>query len=203
MRAIFKNDKRLLVNTINREDRIVLEAFVEKFKKYEVDLVALNNIDSSLDGVKFIISDRVRNKIVYDIPFLQVLIQDTETTVDLGTDEQTTIELINDYRDEIRASLEGSVLSIYAYEIPELVGKTRQYVLYAKLNKEECQQTTVPINIVVIYRKDFVDYEELENLPKMNGTTIIGDKELDEFGIQEEMETISNTTIQDIIDRTF
>ena len=41
MKAIFKDDKRLLVRNINREERVLLDSFVAKFQKYKVGITDL------------------------------------------------------------------------------------------------------------------------------------------------------------------
>ncbi len=205
MKAVFKDEKRLLIRRINKEDKVLLNAFVEKFQKYEVDITDLIDVDNNLDGITFTISDRVRNKIPYRPPLEQILIQDTSTMFDLCTDRDTTINLVNGYTEYIRAVLDRSEVHLYAKEDVSLEGTTRQYTIYAILNKPGCDQTTVPINITVIYRRDVgtMNYQELENLPKINDVTVINDKSLRQYGIQEEMDKVKNRDILDIIDDVF
>lgn len=205
MKAIFKDNKRLLVRNLNKEDKVLLNAFVDKFKKFEVELTELIDIDNNLDGVTFSITDRARNKINYKVPFIQILIQDTSTTLDLETDRETTIELINEYPEYIEAVFDRSELHLYANEVKSLEGTTKQYTLYAVLNKPGCEQTTVPINVTVIYRKDIgvTNYNDLDDLPKINQVTVIHEKSLKQYGIQEEMDTVNNKKILDIIDNIF
>ena len=205
MKAIFKDDKRLLVRNINKEERVLIDSFVRKFQTYIVEITDLIDIDNNLDGITFTITDEPRNKIHYDEPYTQILIQDTTTYFDLNVERGTTITLVNDYPDRVRAVLDRSEVHLYAYEIPSLEGTTKQYTLYAKLTREGCEQTTVPINVTVIYRRDIgvTNYGDLENLPKINQVTVINDKSLGQYGIQEEMKKISNSTIVDIIDDSF
>lgn len=205
MKAIFKDNKRLLVRNLNKEDKVLLNAFVDKFKTFEVELTELIDIDNNLDGVTFSITDRARNKIDYTVPFIQILIQDTSTTLDLETDRETTIELINRYPEYIEAVFDRSELHLYANEVKSLEGTTKQYTLYAVLNKPGCEQTTVPINVTVIYRKDIgvTNYNDLDDLPKINQVTVIHEKSLKQYGIQEEMDTVKNKKILDIIDNIF
>ena len=40
-----------------------------------------------------------------------------------------------------------------------------------------------------------MDYEKLNNLPKINGVTLIGEKKSADLKLQEEMDTISNLDI--------
>ena len=205
MKAIFKDDKRLLVRNINKEERVLLDSFVRKFQKYKVGITELVDIDNNLDGITFTISNEPRNKIKYDEPYTQILIQDTYTHFDLNTEPGTEIRLVNEYEDRIRAVLDRSEVHLYAYEIKAYEGSTKQCTLYAILTREGCEQTTVPINVTVIYRRDIgvTDYGELENLPKINQVTVINEKSLGQYGIQEELKHVTNSTIVDIIDNTF
>jgi hypothetical protein len=205
MRALFKDNKRLIVRNLNKEDKILVNAFVDKFQEYEISLTELVDVDNKVDGITFTITDELRNKIHYKEPYIQVLMQKTTSTVDLETDEETNIEIINEFSDFLEVSVSGSVISVTAIEKPEFEGMSKHYVIYAKLTKPGCDQTTVPINISVIYITDkgVIDYEELENLPQINDVTVIGNKSLEEYGIQEEMDYITNTRIDDIINNIF
>lgn len=205
MRAIFKDDKRLIVKNLNKEDKILIDAFVEKFQKYEISLTELVDVDNKIDGITFTITDELRNKISYKEPYIQVLMQKTTTVVDLETDNETTIEIINEFPGFLETSVSGSEITITATEKPDLEGTSKHYVIYARLNKLGCDQTTVPINISVIYITDkgVIDYEDLENLPKINDVTVISNKSLDDYGIQEEMDYITNTRIDDIFNNIF
>ena len=203
MKAVFKDSKRLLIRNLNQEDKVLVDSFVDKFTNYEVKITELKDIDDNLDGVAFDVTDILRNKIKYTVPFVQILMQDSTTTFDLETDVETSIVITNEYSDYITVTLEGSRVSIYAKDIEELLGNTKQYTIYATLTKEGCDQTTVPINVIVVYRELAMSYEQLDNLPKINDVTIIDNKTLSQYGIQEEMDTISNVNIKDIIDDVF
>ena len=205
MRALFKDNKRLIVRNLNKEDKILVNSFVDKFKEYEISLTELVDVDNKVDGLTFTITDELRKKIQYKVPYIQVLMQKTRTEIDLETDSETTIEIINEYEDYLDVTLSGSVIGITAIEKPDLEGTSKNYVLYAKLNKPGCDQTTVPINVNVIYITDkgVIDYEELENLPQINDVTVIGNKSLNDYGIQEEMDYITNTRIDDIFNNIF
>ncbi len=203
MKAIFKDSKRLLIRNLNADDKVLVDSFVNKFINYEVTLTELKDVDDNLDGVSFDVTDIPRKKIDYKVPFIQILMQDSTTTFDLGTDSETTIEIINDYEERIEVTLAGSNVSIYAKDIQELLGTTQQYTVYIKLTKEGCEQTTIPVNVIVVYRDLTMSYNDLDNLPKINDTTVIENKTLSQYGIQEEMDTVTNSDITDIIDDVF
>lgn len=203
MKAIFKDNKKLLIRNLNADDKVLIDSFVNKFINYEVTLTELKDVDDNLDGVSFDVTDIPRNKIDYKVPFIQILMQDSTTTFDLETDNETTIEIINDYEERIEVTLVGSNVSIYAKDIQALLGTTQQYTVYIKLTKEGCEQTTIPINVIVVYRDLTMSYNNLDNLPKINNTTVIENKTLSQYGIQEEMDTVTNSDITDIIDDVF
>lgn len=205
MKAVFKDNKRLLVKNISKEERVLINTFVDKFNNYNVSVTELMDIDNQLDGMTFTITEDPRNKIGYKEPFNQILVQDTLTNVDLEIDNQTDMYIRNDYLEALTTTVDRSVVKIYANEIKSLEGTTKQYTIYAILNKEGCEQTTVPINITVIYRKDVgvTNYNDLDNLPKINKVTVIQEKTLGQYGIQGEMKYVSNAEILDIIDNIF
>ena len=82
------------------------------------------------------------------------------------------------------------------------MGTTGQYIVAAVLEKEGFDTAIVPINVSVLYfdgSDGTKNYEELRNLPKINGNVLLGDRSLSELGIQEEMNAISNSDIDNII----
>ena len=203
MKAIFKDNKRLLIRNLNADDKVLVNSFVDKFTEFKVTLTELTDVDDNLDGVAFTVTEIPRKKIDYIIPFVQILMQDSTTTFDLGTDEQTFISITNEYRDRITVTLEGTKVSIYARDIEALLGTTQQYVIYITLTKEGCEQTTIPVNVIVVYREFIMSYNELDDLPKINRVTVVDNKTLSQYGIQEEMDNVTNSDIQDIINNVF
>ena len=203
MKAIFKDNKRLLIRDIRKDDLVMLNLFVDKFREYEVELTELMDIDNNLDGVNINITDTLRNKISYKLPLFQILFQGMSTTVDLEIDSETSVVINNPYED-LTITNSGGVLTLYAIDREELRGTTKQYTAYITLTKEGCEQTTVPLNITVIYQaNEPIVYNDLVNLPKINDITVVNNKTLDEYGIQEEMDTMSNRDIQNMLDNIF
>jgi hypothetical protein len=204
MRATFKNNKKLVIRNLDKEERAAIDTFIGNFQKYKINIVELFDTDYELDGLSFDITDQKRKEIHYVVPLVQVLVPDTNLIVDLEIDEATSIELINDYTDYITTSLEDKKVKVYAKSIEEFYGTSKSYTIYAVLNKEGCDQTTVPINIIVIYQEEVpYDYENLQNLPKINDVTVIGNKKPEQYGLQEEIGSISNQDIDDIINGIF
>ena len=118
---------------------------------------------------------------------------DSETNIVVDSDEN------GDYLD---VKLEEKIISITATYRPELMGTTGQYIVTAVLEKEGFDTAIVPINVSVLYfdgSDGTKNYEELRNLPKINGNVLLGDRSLSELGIQEEMNAISNSDIDNII----
>ena len=82
-----------------------------------------------------------------------------------------------------------------------MIDTTGQYIVTAVLEKEGFDTTIVPINVSVLYfdsSSGTRNYEELRNQPKINHLVLVGDRELSELGIQEEMDAISNSEIDSI-----
>ena len=203
MKAIFKDNKRLLVREIKKDDIVMLNAFVDKFRTYEVVLTELMDVDNNLDGVNIIVTDELRNKISYKLPMFQILFQGMGTTVDLEIDSETNLVIHNPY-DDIIITNNAGVLTLYAIDKPELRGTTKQYTAYITLTKEGCEQTTVPLNITVIYQENKpINYEDLVSLPKINDITVVNNKSLEDYGIQEEMDILSNRDINDMMNNIF
>ena len=74
---------------------------------------------------------------------------------------------------------------------------TGQYIVTVVLEKPGYDTTIIPINVSVLYfdSDGTRNYEELYNLPKINNKTLLGNRELSELGIQEEIDPISNADI--------
>ena len=204
MRAIFKDNKKLVIKNLDKEEKTAIETFIPQFQKYKVNIVELFDIDYELDGFSFDITNELRKEIHYRPPLIQILVPDTSIIVDLELDNETSIEVINEFSDYITTTLTDKKIEIYAIRVPEFIGTSKSYTIYAVLNKEGCDQTTVPINISVIYSESAtVDYESLDNLPKINNRTIIGNKVSSDYGLQDEIGSISNQEIDDILNNIF
>ena len=204
MRAIFKDNKKLVIKNLDKEEKTAIETFIPQFQKYKVNIVELFDIDYELDGFSFDITNELRKEIHYRPPLIQILVPDTSIIVDLELDKETSIEVINEFSDYITTTLTDKKIEIYAIRVPEFIGTSKSYTIYAVLNKEGCDQTTVPINISVIYSESAtVDYESLDNLPKINNRTIIGNKVSSDYGLQDEIGSISNQEIDDILNNIF
>lgn len=64
--------------------------------------------------------------------------------------------------------------------------------------KTEDKQLELNVDNTSIYEKN---YEKLDNLPEINGNTLIGNKTSKQLGLQDEMEEISNLEILEIFNR--
>ncbi|MBO7615070.1 MAG: hypothetical protein J6T15_05180 [Bacilli bacterium] len=204
MKAYFKDNNKLMVVNLRADELLLVDEFVELFNTYQVEFTPITNSDDVVDGITFTITDRPRKKIEYKDPFLQILTLDMSTTIDLELDEETSVEVINT-EPNLRVTIEDKIINIEVVDVETPTNTEVHYVVYARLTKEDYDTAIVPINIIVLY-KDFggtTDYEELENLPQINNTTLIGNKSLSQIGAQEEMDTISNSELLDIIDDVF
>lgn len=202
MRAIIKNNKKIVINQVDQSERALIDNFVRKSLKKAIDIRSLFDIDNELDGVSFeILNSEKPDMIDFKTPCIQVVTDGGVTSVDLEIDKDTTIEIDPDENlDYLEVSVDNKIILIRALRKPELMGNTGQYIVTAILNKEGCDPAIVPINVSVLYIDNRGgNYEELSNLPKVNNIVLIGNKSLSELGIQEEMDAISNSDIDDII----
>lgn len=79
----------------------------------------------------------------------------------------------------------------------ELDIKTENNQLELDLKKED-KQLELNVDNTSIYEKN---YEKLDNLPKINGNVLIGNKTSEQLNLPDEMEEISNLEILEIFNR--
>ena len=201
MKALFKDSDRLLIKDLKRDEKVIMDNFVKLFRDYEVKVTELMNIDNELDGMTFTITDKPKAVIRHNEIYTQMLYANTSLRVDLGVDRYTDIEILNNQPDRIETTLEGTVITINALQVTGLKKSIGHYLIYAVLNRPGCDQTTVPIEIYVFYKSG--SYKDLDDIPKINNVSVIDDKSLDDYNIQEKMDEISNQELEDIIGNIF
>lgn len=204
MRALLKNSKKIVITNIDRSEKALIDEFVHKSMKQATTLRALYDIDNELDGVSFELTGRKPGLINFKTPCIQVLAADGVIKVDLKVDEDTEIE-IDPLENEgyLEVSLENKIISIKALYDETLLDTTGQYIVTAVLSKRGYDTTIVPINVAVLYISSSgtggtTNYERLHNKPMINGVTLQGDKTLEDFGMQEEMEDVTDSEIDDL-----
>lgn len=189
MRALIKNSKKILISQIDPAERALIDDFIKKsVRKYTV-IKELYDIDNELDGASFTLSGDKTTKIKYKEPDHLFVNTDMDITVDLKVDETTTIIVYPDENPELIVSVdENKIISIKAKDLPELYGKAINYVVSANLEKEGYGSAVVPIDVTVLYNNPnsggSSDYEQLDNLPKINNVELIGNKNFDDLGLQ-------------------
>lgn len=199
MRALIKNSKKIVINQVDPSERALIDDFVRKSLKQVTTLRSLYDIDNELDGVSFELTGQKPGAINFKTPCIQVLAVEGTIAVDLNVDSETTIEVEPDENEEfLEVSLnENREIEIKALYKEELINTTGQYIVTVVLEKSGYDTTIIPINVSVLYfdSDGTKNYEELYNLPKINNKTLLGNRELSELGIQEEIDPISNADI--------
>lgn len=199
MRALIKNSKKIVINQVDPSERALIDDFVRKSLKQVTTLRSLYDIDNELDGVSFELTGQKPGAINFKTPCIQVLAVEGTIAVDLNVDSETTIEVEPDENEEfLEVSLnENREIEIKALYKEELMNTTGQYIVTVVLEKPGYDTTIIPINVSVLYfdSDGTRNYEELYNLPKINNKTLLGNRELSELGIQEEIDPISNADI--------
>ena len=201
MRALFKDSDRLLIRDIKRDEKVLIDNFVSLFNDYEVKVTELMDIDNNLDGMTFTITNEYKNVIHHATIYTQMMYVNNTIDVVLGVDSRTNIDILNRNPEMLEISVTDDVVSITALPLEDQEVKIGHYIIHAILNKKGCEQTTVPIEIFVFYKSG--SYRDLGDLPKINDVTVLDDKSLDDYGIQEKMDEVSNQDISDIIDDVF
>lgn len=203
MRALIKNSKKIVLNQVDPSERALIDDFVRKSLKQATTVRSLYDIDNELDGVSFELTGEKPGTITFRTPCIQVIAVGGTTRIDLKLDSETHIEIDPDENiDYLDVSLDGKIIVVEALFRPELKNITGQYIVTAFLEKDGFDTAVVPINVSVLYfdsSDGTKNYEDLRNLPKINGNVLLGDRSLSELGIQEEMDAISNSDIDIII----
>ena len=203
MRALIKNSKKIVINQVDPSERALIDDFVRRSLKRATIIKSLYDIDNDLDGISFELAGKKQDQVSFKTPCIQVVAVEGTIKVDLGIDDDTIIEVDpTENEDYLEVSLEGKLISIRSKIVPSLMGTTGQYIVTASLSKEGFEPAIVPINVSVLYidgSGSNQDYEKLQNLPKINNKVLIGNRDLDELGIQEEMDAISNSEIDEMI----
>ena len=201
MIAIIKNNKKILINMIDTSERALIDDFVRKSSKQEVKITKLFDIDNEPDGVSFNLTGKKQNLIDFKTPCIQIIAANCSTDLDLQVDEETNISVdYTEVENYLEINVVDKIINIHAIDIDELSGTTGQYVFNVTLTKPEYDSVTLSVNVSVLYFGSSIsgDYEKLSNLPKINSVTLLGNKELSDLGIQEEMESLKNSDIDDI-----
>lgn len=202
MRALIKNSKKIVINQVDPSERALIDDFVRKSLKQVTTIRSLYDIDNELDGASFELTGQKPGTINFRTPCIQVVAVEGTIKVDLKVDEDTKVEIDNrENEDYLEVSLEDKIISIKALFRSDLIDTTGQYIVTVVLEKEGFDTTIVPINVSVLYfdgSSGTRNYEELRNQPKINHLVLVGDRELSELGIQEEMDAISNSEIDSI-----
>lgn len=205
MRAIVKNNKKIVLNQIDPSERALIDEFVRKSIKQETRLTKLVDIDSELDGLSFELKGIKPNLIDFKTPCIQVLAVGGTVKLDLEVDSETTIIVDPDENEGfLDVSVDdNNLVVITALEHGELKGNTEQYIVTITLEKLGYNSAIIPVNVSVLYFNSSSgsgsDYEDLVNLPMINSVTLIGDVSLEDLGIQEEITPISESDIDEII----
>lgn len=203
MRAILKSGKKIILNQIDPSERALIDDFFRKSLKQATTIRSLYDIDNELDGISFELTGERPDLINFKTPCIQVIAMKCIVEVDLEVDNETTIEIDPSENDEfLEVELKNKIISIKARKHAELIGTTGQYIVTVTLTKPGFETAIVPINVQVLYfdGNGTYNYEELHFLPKINHQTLMGDKELEELGIQEMVDTITNSQINDLFE---
>lgn len=201
MRALIKNSRKIVITHVDPSERALIDDFVRKSMKKATEIKSLYDIDNELDGISFELTGKKPGLINFKTPCIQVVASGAKVKVDLEVDSDTNIEINPDENDDyLEVSLEDKIISIKAKTNPELVSTTGQYIVTVILTKDGYETTIVPINVSVLYLDGTgtMDYESLMNLPSISGVTLVGSRMLEEFGIQEEMEDVTNNEIDNL-----
>ena len=203
MRALIKNSKKVVINQVDPSERALIDDFVRRSLKRNTVIKSLYDIDNDLDGISFELAGKKQDQVSFKTPCIQVIVAGGNIEVDLKIDDNTIIDIDPTENEEyLEVSLNGKLISISGKIVPSLMGTTGQYIVTASLSKEGFEPAIVPINVSVLYidgSGSNQDYEKLQNLPKINNKILIGNRDLDELGIQEEMDAISNSEIDEMI----
>jgi len=203
MRALLKSSKKIVITHVDQSERALINDFVNRSKDLSTTLKSLFDIDNELDGISLELTKKKTRLIKYETPCIQVVTAGGTTKVDLKVDQYTSIDIVSDdVLNYLDVSIEDKIISIKALNIEELKSTTQQYVINVILNKQDYDTTIVPINVTVLYLDGTgtMSYENLTELPKINDVTLIGSKYLDELGIQEQMDRISDWDIDDLFE---
>ena len=170
--------------------------------------IEFNNVNKNyglknvLDGVSFELTGEKQGQINYTEPCIQVMTVGSYVKVNLEVDDETNIKVDSTgTEDFLEVSVVDRLISIRALNNSSLIDTTGQFVLKAILTKEGYETAVVPINVSVLYtiNSGTRNYEQLYNQPKINGKVLVGDRELDELGIQEIMVPISDEEIDEML----
>lgn len=198
MRALLKNSRKIVINQVDPNERALISEFITKSAKKYTTVRSLYDIDNELDGVSFELT-RAKNIINYKTPDTQVIAMANTSYVDLKLDSETTVEINNKYKEFLEVFVEdNNIISIKAKTNVDLLDTTQQYTIIAILSKDGYEPAIVPINVMVLYiqhSSGAINYEELNRLPKINHVVLLGDRDLEELGIQGSMERVSENEI--------
>lgn len=198
MRALIKNDKKIVISMVDSSERVLIDNFIKDGIKKETEYKLLYDIDNDLDGISFKLAEEKPYVIPFRNPGTQVLFAGSKTEVDLKVDEDVTISVNpSENHGYLETEVIDNIINITAIYKPELQGKSKQLIVTAILNKEDYETTIVPINVSIFYT--YVSYETLGDLPSINDVTLVGNKTLEELDIQETIENISNEEIDEMI----
>ena len=198
MQALIKNDKKIIINQIDYSEQALIDDFIRLAIISKSSIKSLYDIDNDFDGIGIELINDGSKDIPFRMPGIQIVVPDEVYTIDLRTDEDTLVELISAPEDYITVSIQGSIITYEASFIEELSNKSKQYSIIVKLSKEGYEPVILPIDISVLYFKIVTDYEELDNLPKIENKTLKGNMSYDFLGIQEEMDPITNHQIDNL-----
>jgi len=201
MRALIKNSRKILLNQVDPSERALIEEYISASVKEVTTIRSLYDIDNELDGVSFELTGEKQGQINYTEPCIQVMTVGSYIKVNLEVDDETNIRVDSTAEDFLEVSVVDRLISIMALNNSSLADTTGQFVLKAILTKEGYETAVVPINVSVLYtlNSGTRNYEQLYNQPKINGKTLVGNRELDELGIQEIMVPISDEEIDEML----
>ena len=202
MRALIKNSRKILLNQVDPSERALIEEYISTSVKEVTTIRSLYDIDNELDGVSFELTGEKQGQINYTEPCIQVMTVGSYVKVNLEVDDDTNIRVDSTGTDDfLDVSVVDRLISIKALNNSSLIDTTGQFVLKAILTKEGYGTVVVPINVSVLYtiNSGTRDYLQLYNQPKINGKVLVGDRELDELGIQEIMVPISDEEIDEML----
>ena len=199
MRVLIENSKKIILNQVDPNERALIDDFVKKSLNNKVKLRDLYDIDNELDGVSLELT-KEKKEINIKNPGEQVLAADGTSQVVIDLPDGAHIE-IDPLENEgfLEVTLQDNIITIKALTREELVGTTKQYKITINIVKEGYDSVVISLPVTVLYLNLGVDdYETLQNLPLINDEIVIGNKGLDAFGIQEEMESVSVAEIDEL-----
>ena len=202
MRALIKSNKRIILDHIDSNEKVLIDGFIRKAIRYVTEVKELYDVENNPDGLSFVLNEDKKHVVDFVVPPIQILASGGSTTLNLYVESDVHIVLDNPYEEIDVEVQEDNTIGIYAEKDYEKIGDTGQFVVTATLSKEGFEDAIVPINITVLYVVNKEDipksYEALDDLPLINSNIVIGNKSSEQLGLQDKMDSLTNQEIDEM-----